>query len=147
MRGAFMQYASPRNRPLVEWRPSVRTRLHAASSTGSERLCVLEQLCDPGTGAPPHHHDGVEEVVAVLEGRARFIVAGKEAELMAGESILVPAGARHWFTNIREDALRILAVFPASAPTVEYEGEPEILEIGGLGGRRRDDHRAYRDED
>jgi hypothetical protein len=28
---------------------------------------------------------------------------------------------------------------------VEYEGEPEILEIGGRGGRRRDDHRAYLD--
>jgi quercetin dioxygenase-like cupin family protein len=142
-----MQHASTRNRPLVEWRPGVRTRLHAASSTGSERLCVLEQLCAPGTGAPPHRHDGVEEAVAVLEGRARFFVADEEAELMAGESVLVPAGARHWFTNIGDDVLRILAVFSAPAPTVEYEGEPGILEIGGLGGRRRDDHRAYRDED
>jgi quercetin dioxygenase-like cupin family protein len=142
-----MQHASPRNRPLVEWRLGVRTRLHAASSTGSERLCVMEQLCAPGAGAPPHRHEGVEEAVAVLEGRARFFVADEEAELTAGESVLVPAGARHGFTNVGEDVLRILAVFSAAAPTVEYEDEPGVLEIGGRGGRRRDVHRAYRDED
>ena len=141
-----MQHASPHNRPLIEWRPGVLTRLHAASSTGSEQLCVLEQVCAPGTGAPPHRHEGVEELVAVLEGRARFFVAAEEAELTAGESVIVPAGARHEFTNVGEDVLRVLAVFSALAPAVEYEGEPEILEIGGLGGRRRDDHRAYLDD-
>lgn len=141
-----MQRASPRNRPLVEWRPGVQTRLHAALSTGSERLCVLEQLCAPRTGAPPHRHEGVEEAVAVLDGRALFFVADEEAELTAGETVLVPPGARHGFSNVGQDVLRILAVFSAPAPTVEYEGEAEILQIGGVSGRRRDDHRAYLDE-
>ena len=122
------------------------TRLHAASSTGSEQLCVLEQVCAPGTGAPPHRHEGVEELVAVLEGRACFFVGDEEAELTAGESVLVPAGARHRFTNVGEDVLRVLAVFPAPAPTVEYEDELETVEIGGMCGRRRDDHRAYLDD-
>jgi quercetin dioxygenase-like cupin family protein len=142
-----MQVASAGNQPLVEWRPGVRTRLHAASSTGAEHLCVIEQLCDPGTGAPPHRHDGVEEVIAILEGRARFFVDEEEAELAAGESLLVPAGARHGFTNVGEEVLRVLAAFSSATPTVEYEGDPGILEIGGHAGRRRDDHRAYRDED
>jgi quercetin dioxygenase-like cupin family protein len=107
----------------------------------------MEQLCAPGTGAPPHRHDGVEEALAVLEGRVWFFVADEEAELTAGESVRVPAGARHGFTNVGEDVLRIFAVFSAAAPTVEYEGEPGVLEIGGRGGRRRDVHRAHRDED
>jgi quercetin dioxygenase-like cupin family protein len=124
----------------------VLTRLHAASSTGSEQLCVLEQVCAPGTGAPPHRHEGVEELVAVFEGRACFFVGDEEAELTAGESLLVPAGARHGFTNVGEDVLRVLAVFPAPAPTVQYEDELETVEIGGMCGRRRDDHRAYLDD-
>ena len=112
-----MQHASPRNRPLVEWRLGVQTRLHAASSTGSERLCVMEQLCAPGTGAPPHRHDGVEEALAVLEGRAWFFVADEEAELTAGESVLVPAGARPGFTNVERAATphRRLPVVPTMA--------------------------------
>jgi mannose-6-phosphate isomerase-like protein (cupin superfamily) len=85
--------------------------------------------------------------MAVLEGRARFFVEEDEAELAAGESVLVPAGARHGFTNVGADVLRILATFSSAAPPVEYEGEPGTLEIGGRGGRRRDNHRAYRHED
>lgn len=104
----------------------------------------MEQLCDPGTGAPPYRHDAVEEVIAVLEGWARVFVEEEEAVLAAGESVLVPAGARHGFTNVGEEALRVLAAFSDPAPTVEYEGEPGTLKIGARGGRPRDDHRVYR---
>jgi quercetin dioxygenase-like cupin family protein len=141
-----VQHVSLRNRHFVEWRPGVLTRLHAASSTGSEQLCVLEQACAPGTGAPRHRHEGVEEVVALVEGKARFFAGEERADLAAGDSILVPPGVWHGFTNVGEDVLRVLAVFSSAAPPVEYEGEAEVLEIGGVAGRRRDDHRAYRDE-
>lgn len=124
----------------------MHTRLHAAGSTGSEQLCVMEQLCVPGTGAPPHRHPGVEEVITVLSGRALFFVGDDEADAIAGESVVVPPGSRHGFTNVGDDVLRILAVFAAPIPTVEYEGEQGILEIGGQGVRRRDAHRSYRTE-
>ena len=134
-----------RNLPLVEWRPGVLTRLHAAGSTGAESLCVVEQLCDPGAGAPPHRHDGVEEVILVLEGRARIHVSGEETELGAGDSVVFPASSRHGFTNVGTGSLRILAVFAAATPPTEYEDEPSVmLEIGGHGPKRRDAHRAER---
>jgi quercetin dioxygenase-like cupin family protein len=134
-----------RNLPLVEWRPGVLTRLHTAGAAGAESLCVMEQLCDPGAGAPPHRHDGVEEVILVLEGRARVHVSGEETELGAGDSVVCPAGSRHGFTNVGTDSLRILAVFASPIPTTEYEDEPGVvLEIGGHGPKRRDAHRAER---
>ena len=139
-----MNIASARNRPLVTWREGVRTRLHASGATGAEQLCVMEQRCAPGTGAPPHRHEGVEEAVVVLAGRARFFAGDEEAELEAGESILIGAGVRHGFTNVGDDELRTLAVFAAPTPTVQYEGETATLEIGGEGVDRRDAHRAYR---
>jgi quercetin dioxygenase-like cupin family protein len=106
----------------------------------------MEQLCAPGAGAPPHRHDGVEEVIVVLEGLARIHVGGEETELGAGESVVLPAGSRHGFTNVGTDGLRILAVFAAATPPVEYEDEPGMLEIGGHGLKRRDAHRAEREE-
>jgi quercetin dioxygenase-like cupin family protein len=106
----------------------------------------MEQLCDPGAGAPPHRHDGVEEVIVVLEGRARIHVGSEETQLGAGESVILPAGSRHGFTNVGTDSLRILAVFAAARPPVEYEDEPGVLEIGGHGLNRRDAHRAERAE-
>lgn len=135
-----------RNLPLVEWRPGVLTRLHTAGSTGAESLCVMEQLCDPGAGAPPHRHDGVEEVVLVLEGCARMRVDGEETELGAGDSVVVPAGSWHGFTNVGSERLRTLAIFASATPPVEYEDEPRVFEIGGLGVKRRDAHRSEREE-
>jgi hypothetical protein len=66
------------------------------------------------------------------------------ADVRAGQSLVLPAGSRHAFTNVGPGTLRILAVFAAATPPVEYEGEPGVLEIGGAGGVRRDAHRAYR---
>ena len=42
--------------PLDEWRPGVGTRMLVSALTGAERLCVFEQFCDPGRGAPAHLH-------------------------------------------------------------------------------------------
>jgi quercetin dioxygenase-like cupin family protein len=106
----------------------------------------MEQLCDPGAGAPPHRHEGVEEVIFVLEGRARIHVSGEETELAAGESVVFPASSRHGFKNVGTGNLRILAVFAAATPPVEYEDEPGLLEIGGHGPKRRDAHRVERAE-
>jgi mannose-6-phosphate isomerase-like protein (cupin superfamily) len=139
--------ATERTRPIVEWRPGVGTRLHAAASTGADRLCLIEQLCDPGAGAPPHRHEDVEEVLAVLEGRARVRVEDEAAELRAGESVVIPPGAWHGFTNVGDGVLRTFAAFSSATPPVEYEGEPDVLEIGGGGSRRRDPHRTYADRD
>jgi mannose-6-phosphate isomerase-like protein (cupin superfamily) len=133
--------------PLVEWRPGVLTRLYAAGSTGADSLCVMEQLCDPGTGAPPHRHDGIEEVLFVLAGRALVHVGDEESELGAGDSVVVPAGSRHGFKAVGAGGLRILAIFAAATPRAEYEDEPGVvLEIGGRGEKRRDAHRAERED-
>jgi mannose-6-phosphate isomerase-like protein (cupin superfamily) len=142
-----MIVARGRDLPLVEWRPGVSTRLYAAGSTGADALCVMEQLCDPGTGAPPHRHEGIEEVLLVLGGRARVHVGDEESELAAGDSVVVPAGSRHGFRNVGAAGLRILAIFAAATPRAEYEDEPGVvLEVGGHGTRRRDAHRAEREE-
>lgn len=130
---------------LVEWRPGVRTRLHAAASTGATQLCVIEQWCDPGTGAPPHTHFGVEETITVLEGAAEFRVDGERSRVEAGETILLPAFSRHGFANTGKGVLHTLAVFAAAAPPVEYEDEPGVVyEVGGVRPDMRDPHRAVR---
>ena len=129
----------------VEWRPGVRTRLHAGGSTGATQVCVLEQWCDPGTGAPTHTHFEVEETIMVLEGAAEFWVDGVRSRVAAGETILLPAGSRHGFTNAGGSVLHTVAVFGAAVPPVEYEEEPLVVyEVGGVGEKMRDPHRAVR---
>ena len=49
-----------------EWRAGVTTRMRASAANGAAQLCMFEQWCDPGNGAPTHLH-AVEEVLCVRE--------------------------------------------------------------------------------
>jgi uncharacterized cupin superfamily protein len=67
-----------------EWRPGVLTRMHVSAVMGSMQLCVFQQWCDPGKGAPTHLH-AVEEVLTVLDGRAEIWIEDERATLTAGQ--------------------------------------------------------------
>jgi mannose-6-phosphate isomerase-like protein (cupin superfamily) len=94
------------------WRPGVLTRMRISTAAGAEQLCVFEQWCDPGCGAPPHRHT-VEEVLTVLAGRADIWIGEEHATLTAGQSVIVPAGHRHGFRNPGETVLHIEAILAA----------------------------------
>ena len=131
----------------VDWRAGTRTYLHAGQAVGSEQICVFEQFHEPGGGAPPHSHPGIEETVTVLAGQARFEVEGQEAVVDAVATVIVPAGVEHSFSNVGSETLWVIAALPAAVPQVEYlSNSGVVLEIGREGGARHDAHRSYRED-
>ena len=72
---------------VVEWRQGVETRMLVSALTGSMQLCIFEQICDPGLGAPTHLH-AVEEVLTVVEGRAEIWVGNDRTIAGAGTRCL-----------------------------------------------------------
>ena len=58
----------------------------------------------PGRGPALHTHP-YEELLIVLEGRARLI-GGQEREVGAGDVVIIPAGEPHGFVNVGEGPLR-----------------------------------------
>lgn len=139
-----MTYVRDREQTAIEWRPGVATKLRASRAAGTTALCVMEQWCEPGRGAPPHVHPNAEEVIVVLAGTAAFVIDGDAAELTAGDTALVPAATPHSFRNVGDDTLHILAAFSAAEPVAYYlAGEAYV--IGSEGGRRVDAHRAHVD--
>jgi mannose-6-phosphate isomerase-like protein (cupin superfamily) len=130
---------------IVVWRPGVRTRMLASESTGATQLCVFEQWSDPGTGAPPHSHPGVEEALLVLEGECELWIGAVDARLGGGDTALVPPGVAHWFRNDGPGVLHTLAVLPDRAPPVVYDDQPgTVYEIGAVREVMLDAHRAVR---
>ncbi len=67
-RGA-MRIVDLNQEPREEWRPGVLTRMRVSAANGGAQLCLFEQWCEPGHGAPTHLH-AVEEVLHVLDGEA-----------------------------------------------------------------------------
>lgn len=94
------------------WRPGVLTRMHVSAARGASQLCVFEQWCDPGCGAPTHLH-AVEEVLTVREGHAEIWVGDEHASVTVGQSVIIPAGRPHGFRNTGETTLHMEATLAA----------------------------------
>lgn len=104
------------DQPLERWREGVLTRMRISALSGAQQLCVFDQFCDPGAGAPTHFH-AVEEVLEVIAGTAEIHVGDETAVLTANQSVLVPSGVRHAFTNSGSSTLHVRAIL--ASPTFQ----------------------------
>jgi quercetin dioxygenase-like cupin family protein len=134
-----------KSQPVVSWRPGNKTLRHCSKALGSDHLTCGEQWFEAGTGAPLHHHpEGIEEIIVVLEGSARFVVDGQEVTVHAGQSIILPALSHHGFV-----ALTPLHIggggLSSAVQTTIFDEEPELIfDIGDTKGSKIDEHRRLR---
>lgn len=112
------------SQPKDEWRQGVLTRMIASAAVGTTQLCVFEQWCDPGLGAPPHLH-AVEEILTVLEGEAQIVVEGEQRHTAQGQSVVIPAGRKHSFTNAGTGILRVQAILASPIFEAAYDDARE----------------------
>ena len=59
----------------------------------------VEAWIEPGGGVTPHRHPRMEERFDVLAGQITFTLGRRKVVARAGESVVVPAGARHAYRN------------------------------------------------
>ena len=109
---------------LEKWRDGVMTQMRVSAVTGAHQICVFEQWCEKGLGAPTHHH-AVEEILEVMGGTAEIHVAGETVVVTANQSVLIPAGARHGFRNVGDDILHVRATIASPIFEGRYEDESE----------------------
>jgi quercetin dioxygenase-like cupin family protein len=110
--------------PREEWRAGVSTRMRASAANGAAQLCVFEQWCEPGHGAPTHLH-AVEEVLHVLDGQADVWIDDAHATLTCGQLTIVPAGRKHGFSNNGSGVLHIQSTLAAPVFEAAYDDKRE----------------------
>ena len=110
--------------PLDKWREGVMTPMRVSALTGSHQLCIFEQYCEVGLGAPIHVH-AVEEVLEVIAGTAEISVGDQTLRVSADQSVLVPAGVRHGFKNVGHGILHVRATLAASIFEAAYDDQRE----------------------
>jgi quercetin dioxygenase-like cupin family protein len=107
-----------------EWRPGVKTRMLASSANGARQLCVFEQWCDPGHGAPTHLH-AVEEILHVLSGKAEVWTGDERVTLSDGQLAIIPAGRKHGFSNVGTGLLHIRSTLASPVFEAAYDDKRE----------------------
>src|SRR5262245_52039410 len=81
--------------------PVLRQRLSFSRTTdpGGGEVMHVEIWVDPGGGGTPHIRPAMEERFEVLEGTPSFLSGRSWSTAAAGETVVVPAGARHAYRN------------------------------------------------
>lgn len=111
---------------VEDWRPGVATRMLVSAVNGSAQLCIFDQYCEPGLGAPTHLH-AVEEMLTVMDGRAEIWVGDERIVVGAGHSVLIPAGKKHGFRNVaQEGLLHMRATLAACIFEASYDDRAEL---------------------
>jgi len=119
-----MQVIDHESQPRDEWRPGVMTKMRVSRSVGTAQICVFEQWCDPGLGAPTHLH-AVEEILSVLAGEAEIWVGSERQRLTAGQSCVIPAGLKHGFNNVGTSTLHVMAILASPVFEAAYDDKRE----------------------
>ena len=110
--------------PRDAWRDGVLTRMRVSARIGSTQLCLFEQWCELGLGAPTHYH-AVEEVLSVIAGEAEVWVGNERAHVTAGQSVVIPAGISHGFKNAGTATLHVQATLASPVFEAAYEDKRE----------------------
>ncbi|GHB23230.1 cupin [Pseudovibrio japonicus] len=111
--------------PLEEWRDGVVTKMRVSAAVGAHQLCIFDQWCDVGAGAPLHLH-AVEELLEVMHGTAEIICGEDVHVVRANQSVLIAAGCLHGFKNVGDGKLHVRATLAAPIFEASYEDSTEV---------------------
>ncbi|MFB6073293.1 MAG: cupin domain-containing protein [Halobacterium sp.] len=80
-------------------------------SDGAPNFAMRRFVLDPGASVPEHTNE-VEHEQYVLAGEYTVGIEGEEYTVRTGDSLLIPAGAVHWYENPDDTAGVFVCVVP-----------------------------------
>jgi mannose-6-phosphate isomerase-like protein (cupin superfamily) len=86
---------------------------------GDVAITFLLVDAEPGRGPRLHKHP-YDEVLIVLEGRARLDDGTETREVGAGDIVVIPAGEPHAFVNVGDGPLRQIDIHATSRFSTEW---------------------------
>lgn len=93
------------------WMIGILWRMLATGVQTGGAMCLLDQMCPPGSG-PTRHSHRQDEGLYVASGKVTFNAAGQESVARGGSLVTVPRHTEHSFV-VDEDEVLINFYFPA----------------------------------
>ena len=97
----------------VAQKPAIKRTILQRQDTSvpGHEVIIARVEIPPGGSAGPHTHPG-EEISYILDGEAEILVNDKApSKVKAGDSFVIPAGARHDARNTGSEPFRLVAVY------------------------------------
>lgn len=87
-------------------------------SDGAPNFALRRFVLDAGASVPRHTNE-VEHEQYVLSGEYVVGIEGEEYTVSAGDSLLIPAGAVHWYSNETDEEGAFLCAVPNGDDEIE----------------------------
>ena len=111
-RGEAIEYES------VEAAAGLRKGVLIDESDGAPNFAMRRFVLEPGAEVPRHTNE-VEHEQYVLEGEYVVGIGDEEHVVTPGDSLLIPAGAVHWYRNEGDERGAFLCAVPNGDDTIE----------------------------
>jgi quercetin dioxygenase-like cupin family protein len=85
-------------------------RLIGPETVGARQVEVLLGDIEPGRGALPHAHPGIEQVCYLLEGAAHVEIDGERFDMQPGDACFFPPDKPHLFQATTKRA-KVLVIY------------------------------------
>ncbi len=78
---------------------------------GAKHLEVVLGTIEPGQGASPHFHPGIDQFCYMLQGTASVTIGTETRQVGPGEGCFFPADTPHVFIATGSEPVRVLVVY------------------------------------
>jgi quercetin dioxygenase-like cupin family protein len=85
---------------------------------GAPNLAIRRFELEPGASVPKHTNE-IEHEQYVLEGEYTVGIDGEEHTVSAGDALLIPSGAVHWYRNDGDSEGAFLCAVPNGDDTID----------------------------
>jgi quercetin dioxygenase-like cupin family protein len=75
---------------------------------------------------PAHSHPNGEEVIYIIQGTGRVLVAGEVAPVRAGSTVLFPRGAVHMLHNTGDEEMKVICFFAPPTGLENYKMHEDV---------------------
>jgi mannose-6-phosphate isomerase-like protein (cupin superfamily) len=89
------------------------------------KLALDEMTVEAGGSAPSHKHQGSDELLLILDGRASTTVGTERVDAVAGDAVRIAANQPHAMQAV--EPLRVIQVYAPAGPEQRFK-EPEKAE-------------------
>jgi quercetin dioxygenase-like cupin family protein len=107
-RTSAMPVERAEDHPVFELGASTITSLAGGARGATEEVLFRIEM-PPGAGLPPHHHDHLD-VFTIVEGGGTVHIDDVSTPVAAGDSAVVPVGARHYVEAGPEGATLVVTM-------------------------------------
>jgi quercetin dioxygenase-like cupin family protein len=101
--------------------------LVAPGALEAENCSVCMIRVAPGDKVrPAHSHPNGEEVIYIIRGTGRVLVAGQLSPVRAGSTVLFPRGAVHMLHNTGTEEMKVVCFFAPATNLENYKMHDEV---------------------